>query len=974
MSLVVVLMFTCIGAWTSPLIGGFFGGSLGTQFAEGLGSIAGGFYGAFIGELIVGPFWGVVLSSPVDPMFSALKHVLDNIPSNEYWPPADRLWPLLWASLESAGPSTWKLLLPVTPRADRALRELELAQELAKELGRRRFISKGATNSGLNVLHTLVQAHIGGIVNAENCATCITEVVRLQQGNSVALAIEQVTVTIESQQNLRLEKMKTSTNWESGGAGGNAALVITTPVDPIQIDLDANGSSSGASPAELAMVSAQSRCIKEAVLVVVFERYAIISLDDTVYQSTTCKVYRAEDLDTGGIVAIKLFIDSEHFAKECDIRALLRGRANIGAAVVMDLALIDGSCLLHPGNDSADVTALLTEFSGGAIVMPIAEFDLHERLSSTRVAGVSAVGCAEILYPIADALSRLHEVGIVHGDVKPRNIVFVDETWKMIDMDAAVRKGAPIDTSPINFKWTSGFAPPELMRAQKSGGTIVATEKMDAFAFGVVAYEICTGQRLFPQDICNSNLVSEEDARRLCVWLSAGETALAAIFNSATAAQCSAIEKEDATHLVRWCLHGDPDLRPTMSEIKRHRFLTRNSSSPLGVESISPPAQRILWQVPSALHGVTAILDPIIAHDTCRPKYHVFISHMQIEASGDVGTLFFLFEQMGLYGWCVPGRVLCVSTVCTYDIVCVRALALQRNPRSRFAPALIVILRSIDRRDMNQKDLTEAGMRQGVYDSDVFILFLTNSVLSRPFCLKEISWALEFGKPVIIVTETEERFSPFDCGRWKLDKLKKNTHVWPHEWVVDAELGMQYGQMKKKGKMVNGTKQKYPHIVDFIEQTVSRPGGVLPFRRREFEVDALASEIVRRASKRVKWGQVLPPSAADDAANLSATRRVAIIGGATGYTRKIVKDITTTIHEMTEGKTVISDVVETAPATETTTHVVAVLSKALIDEMNTGEVDARRTPIAAQLHQALEVRAKKETIDELACLISVYLN
>ena len=35
------------------------------------------------------------------------------------------------------------------------------------------------------------------------------------------------------------------------------------------------------------------------------------------------------------------------------------------------------------------------------------------------------------------------------------------------------------------------------------------------------------------------------------------------------------------------------------------------------------------------------------------------------------------------------------------------------------------------RRDMNQKDLTEQGMRQGVKDSDIFILFLTNSVLSR---------------------------------------------------------------------------------------------------------------------------------------------------------------------------------------------------------------------------------------------------
>ena len=69
-----------------------------------------------------------------------------------------------------------------------------------------------------------------------------------------------------------------------------------------------------------------------------------------------------------------------------------------------------------------------------------------------------------------------------------------------------------------------------------------------------------------------------------------------------------------------------------------------------------------------------------------------------MQASGDVGTLFLLLGQFGLHGW----------------------------------------------RDMNADDLTEKGMRQGVYDSDVFVLFLTNSVLSREFCLKEISWAIEY--------------------------------------------------------------------------------------------------------------------------------------------------------------------------------------------------------------------------------------
>jgi hypothetical protein len=138
----------------------------------------------------------------------------------------------------------------------------------------------------------------------------------------------------------------------------------------------------------------------------------------------------------------------------------------------------------------------------------------------------------------------------------------------------------------------------------------------------------------------------------------------------------------------------------------------------------------------------TTLLRPVIERDAMRARYHIFISHAQKEASGDAATMFFLFEQMGVHGW----------------------------------------------RDMNQTDLTEEGMRRGVYDSDVFILFLTNSYLSRPFCLAEVTFALEFGKPIIIITEEEERFWPFDLERWKRSECAKKDD----EWVVDEDLQKTY--------------------------------------------------------------------------------------------------------------------------------------------------------------------------------------
>ena len=93
---------------------------------------------------------------------------------------------------------------------------------------------------------------------------------------------------------------------------------------------------------------------------------------------------------------------------------------------------------------------------------------------------------------------------------------------------------------------------------------------------------------------------------------------------------------------------------------------------------------------------------------------------------------------------------------------------------------------------MNQEDLTERGMQQGVIDSDVFVLFLTNKVLSRPYCLKEIGWALDHEKPIVLVTEEDGRFATFDYGRWTRDECTLDQSSWPHQWVVSQPGDLAY--------------------------------------------------------------------------------------------------------------------------------------------------------------------------------------
>ena len=138
-------------------------------------------------------------------------------------------------------------------------------------------------------------------------------------------------------------------------------------------------------------------------------------------------------------------------------------------------------------------------------------------------------------------------------------------------------------------------------------------------------------------------------------------------------------------------------------------------------------------------------------------------------------------------------------------------------------------------------------MQRGVLASDVFLLFLTNSALTRPFCLKEVRWAVEAGKPIIIVVEEDHRFYPFDLHRWTKDLTRRNMSTWPHTWERPDPLPpCNYENCPKK-------------IKDEIHRQF-QAGLPLPYRRREYESRALVREVLYRASLLgCNWAKHLPP-------------------------------------------------------------------------------------------------------------------
>ena len=102
----------------------------------------------------------------------------------------------------------------------------------------------------------------------------------------------------------------------------------------------------------------------------------------------------------------------------------------------------------------------------------------HGRLPPDRVL---RIGLA-----LAEALGHLHAKGLVHRDVKPSNVIFVNGRPKLADI------GLVTDSSDtISIVGTEGYLPPD--------GP--GTPQADLFALGKVLYEAATGRdrRQFPQ-------------------------------------------------------------------------------------------------------------------------------------------------------------------------------------------------------------------------------------------------------------------------------------------------------------------------------------------------------------------------------------------------------------------------------------------------------------------------------------------
>jgi serine/threonine protein kinase len=206
-------------------------------------------------------------------------------------------------------------------------------------------------------------------------------------------------------------------------------------------------------------------------------RFKIADLEkDLLGKGVMSKVYRATDTHTGEFVAVKALDPNVVIRSPETLKRFLREGEALRQLNHPNIVKMIASV------EEAGRNYLVMEYvPGGSLQELLAS---HKRLASQRV--------IEIALALADALTCTHSLGIIHRDLKPANVLLAEDgTPRITDFGCAFI----VDRSPLTqagvLVGTAYYLSPEAFLGE------AVDARTDIWAFGVMLFELLTGQRPF---------------------------------------------------------------------------------------------------------------------------------------------------------------------------------------------------------------------------------------------------------------------------------------------------------------------------------------------------------------------------------------------------------------------------------------------------------------------------------------------
>lgn len=199
-------------------------------------------------------------------------------------------------------------------------------------------------------------------------------------------------------------------------------------------------------------------------------------------------VYRARDLlheqfgDPDPYIALKIL--SEEFAESPDASALLYS----------EFALTRR--LRHDNVVRAHTFEVDTDCQRAFITMEYMRGLTLDKLLCERPLGLPWKELRDIVLPLLDTLAYAHRRGVLHGDMKPSNVMLSEDGLRLFDFglgqaEQGTLPGLPHLSRERFNAWTPGYAAPELLEGQPLSASA------DVYGVACVIYELANGKHPF---------------------------------------------------------------------------------------------------------------------------------------------------------------------------------------------------------------------------------------------------------------------------------------------------------------------------------------------------------------------------------------------------------------------------------------------------------------------------------------------